>query len=116
MRCCGSWLRPAGINPVARWKWRHWLSLSTSIARTICGSAPLSDFIAWPSVMVWLLVLAVVWILGRLFKTTRSWRIGASLLLLPILFLLAFEGGWWLIPADLAWLAIELVDRSRAAA
>ena len=74
-----------------------------------------SDFIAWPSVMVWLLVLAVVWILGRLFKTTRSWRIGAALLLLPILFLLAFDGGWWLIPADLAWLAIELADRRQAA-
>jgi hypothetical protein len=74
-----------------------------------------SDFIAWPAVMVWLLVLAVVWILGRLFKTTRSWRIGAALLLLPILFLLAFDGGWWLIPADLAWLAIELADCRQAA-
>jgi hypothetical protein len=27
---------------------------------------------------------------------------------------LAWEGGWWLIPADLAWLVIELTDRGEA--
>ena len=35
---------------------------------------------------------------------------------LPILVLLAFEGGWWLIPADVAWLAIELTGHTAPAA
>jgi hypothetical protein len=33
--------------------------------------------------------------------------------LLPVLFLLGFVGGWYLIPADLAWLLIEFGDRRR---
>ena len=70
-----------------------------------------SRFVVWPVVLAWLLVLAVVWVLSRSITTTRGQRIGISLGLLPILFLLAFEGGWWLIPADLAWLAVELIER-----
>jgi hypothetical protein len=31
--------------------------------------------------------------------------------LLPILFLLGFLGGLYLIPADVAWLLIEFTDR-----
>jgi energy-coupling factor transporter transmembrane protein EcfT len=70
-----------------------------------------SGFRVWPLVAVWLAALAAVWVWGHGVRTTRRWRIAASLVLLPILFLLAFEGGWWLIPADLAWLAVELTDR-----
>jgi hypothetical protein len=73
-----------------------------------------SGFRVWVLVAVWLAALAVVWVWGHGVRTTRAWRIAASLVLLPILFLLAFEGGWWLIPADLAWLAIELIDRRGA--
>jgi hypothetical protein len=76
----------------------------------------LSGFRVLPLVLIWLLALALVWVWGRGVRTTRTWRIGTSLVLLPILFLLAFEGGWWLIPADLAWLGIELADRRTAAA
>jgi hypothetical protein len=72
-----------------------------------------SGFRVWPLVAVWLGALAVGWVWGHSVRTTRTWRIAASLVLLPILFLLAFEGGWWLIPADLAWLAIELIERRR---
>ena len=61
---------------------------------------------------VWLAVLGMVFLLSRGFSSTRPQRIATALVLLPILFLLAFEGGWWLIPADLAWLAIEVLDRS----
>ena len=75
-----------------------------------------NGFRVWPLVAMWALVLAVLWVWSRRVKTTRATRIAASLVLLPILFLLAFEGGWYLIPADLAWLAIELVDRRPAAA
>jgi hypothetical protein len=31
--------------------------------------------------------------------------------LLPVLFVLGFIGGWYLIPADVAWLMIEFGDR-----
>ncbi len=54
---------------------------------------------------------ALVWLIGRTIETTRAQRMAAALILLPVLVLLAFEGGWWLIPADLAWLAIEGLDR-----
>jgi hypothetical protein len=74
-----------------------------------------SRFVVWPVVLVWMLVLGVVWVLGRSMTTTRGQRIGIAVVLLPILFLLAFEGGWWLIPADLAWLAVELIDRRETA-
>jgi hypothetical protein len=70
-----------------------------------------TGFSVWVLVAVWLAALAVVWVWGHRVRTTRTWRIAASFVLLPILFLLAFEGGWWLIPVDLAWLAVELIDR-----
>lgn len=75
-----------------------------------------SGFRVWPLVLVWLLALALLWAWSGRVKTTRTSRIVGALVLLPILFLLAFEGGWWLIPADLSWLAIELVDRRPAKA
>ena len=31
--------------------------------------------------------------------------------LLPVLLVLGFVGGWYLIPADVAWLLIEYADR-----
>jgi hypothetical protein len=72
-----------------------------------------SGFRVWPLVGAWVAALIVVWAWGRGVQTTRTWRIATSLVLLPILFVLAFEGGWWLIPADLAWLAVELIERRR---
>lgn len=64
----------------------------------------------WPLVLAWLVVLAVIWVMSRSVMTTRGQRIGIAVGLLPILVLLAFEGGWYLIPADLAWLAVLLSD------
>ena len=81
------------------------------------GSAlGVSRFAVWPVVLAWLLVLAVTWVLTRSMTITRGQRIGIAIGLLPVLYLLAFEGGWWLIPADLVWLAIELADGGRATA
>jgi hypothetical protein len=73
-----------------------------------------SGFRVWPLVAIWALVLAVLWAWSRRVKSTRTTRIVAAAVLLPILFLLAFEGGWYLIPADLAWLAIELIEGRRS--
>jgi hypothetical protein len=71
-----------------------------------------SGFVTWPLVLLWSSVLALVWFAGGAMVPTRTARIVAGILLLPVLaWVLAFQGGWWLIPADLAWLAIEIADR-----
>jgi hypothetical protein len=71
-----------------------------------------SAFVTWPIAVAWLAILLPVWLFGGKLVPTRAHRIAAALVLLPVLVVLAFEGGWWLIPADLAWLAIEIADRS----
>ena len=76
-----------------------------------------TGFVIWPLVALWLAILALVWSLGRAgLARDRTLRVTLAVGLLPVLFLLAFEGGWWLIPADIAWLVIELVDRGETAA
>ena len=70
-----------------------------------------TNFVTWPVAVAWLAVLTPVWLVGGRLVPTRAQRIAAALLLLPVLVVLAWEGGWWLIPADLAWLSIEILDR-----
>ena len=66
-----------------------------------------SGFIGWQLVIVWLVALALIFVLSRQIVATPPQQIGAALLLLPLLLALAGEGGWWLIPAVLSWLVIE---------
>ncbi len=87
-----------------------WLLALVGLAIPMIGSG----FIGWPFVAVWLVVLALAWIFSRRDPGTREQRMTLAVLLLPVLFLLGWEGGWWLIPADLAWLVIEFADRGRA--
>jgi hypothetical protein len=89
-----------------------WLLALVGLAIPLVGSG----FVLWLIVVVWLCVLAACWVIGRLIPMTRRARIVAAIVLLPVLFLLAWEGGWWLIPADVAWLAIALADRGPAEA
>ena len=66
----------------------------------------------WPFVLGWAVVIGIAWLAGRVAGTTRMHRMAAALILLPVLLVpLAFWGGWWLIPADLAWLLLEALDR-----
>ena len=85
-----------------------WLVAFVGLAIPLVGSG----FSLWLPICGWLVALLVVWLVGGQFATTRQQRIGAAVILLLLLFLAAFEGGWWLIPADLAWLVIEVADRS----
>jgi hypothetical protein len=64
---------------------------------------------AWASVVAWLITLTVGWAVVSRYRypLTRAQRVALAILLLPIL---AFTGGWWLVPADLAWLALELLE------
>jgi hypothetical protein len=82
-----------------------WLLALAGLVVPLVGS----NFVIWPLVVVWLVVLALVGLIGRVAVPTRSHRIAAGLLLLPVLLLpLAWWGGWWLVPAALAWLLIEI--------
>ena len=74
-----------------------------------------SGFVGLEIVVIWLAFLGLAWLFGRHLLTTRTQRIIVALVALPVLLVpLAWWGGWWLIPADLAWLAIEVLDRPRA--
>jgi hypothetical protein len=72
-----------------------------------------SGFVVWPVTVLWLLALGIIFAGTRSLSVPRAHRIAMALFLLPALFLLAFEGGWWLIPADLGWLALELTEHRR---
>jgi hypothetical protein len=85
-----------------------WLLALTGLAIPLVGTG----FVIWPLVAVWVVILALVWSLGRAgLAWDRTLRVTIAVGLLPVLFLLAWEGGWFLVPADIAWLVIELADR-----
>jgi hypothetical protein len=88
-----------------------WLLALTGLAILLVAGG----FVVWPLIALWLAVLALIWSLGRagLFRG-RDTHIAVAVALLPVLFLLGMEGGLWLIPADIAWLLIEVTDRSGA--
>ena len=67
-------------------------------------------FAGWPYVLVWGILLVVPWIVTRDRPADRRERIVLPLFLLPVLLVLGFVGGWYLIPADVAWLLIEFTD------
>lgn len=85
-----------------------WLLALAGLAIPLVGSG----FVVWLFTVAWLVALAVAWTVARAARPLpRDGQIVIAVALLPVLFVLAWEGGWWLIPADLAWLLIELADR-----
>jgi hypothetical protein len=86
-----------------------WLLALVGLAVPLVGSG----FALWPAIAGWLILLGLVWVIGRAQPQPRRGRIGFALVLLPLLFLAGWQGGWWLIPADLAWLVIEAADLGR---
>jgi hypothetical protein len=66
-------------------------------------------FAGWPYVVGWAVALVAFALARRASATVRGF--GRPVLLLPVLFVLGLVGGWYLIPADLAWLVIERLDR-----
>jgi hypothetical protein len=71
-----------------------------------------SNFAVGLVVSGWLVVLALLWLFGRhVLPPDYGVRAAVAIALLPVLFMLAWWGGWWLIPADLAWLVLVLLAR-----
>jgi hypothetical protein len=66
-----------------------------------------SNFIVWQLSLLWLLVVVVVVLAVRRARPPRSTRVFWGLVALPMLFLLGWEGGWWLIPAVVAEVALD---------
>jgi hypothetical protein len=88
-----------------------WLLALAGLAIPLVGSG----FALGLLVALWLDIVALVWVVGRAAPPPgRSLRVALAVGALPILFLFAWEGGWWLIPADLAWVLIELADPRRS--
>jgi hypothetical protein len=70
-----------------------------------------SGFAGWPYVLLWAILLILPWIVTRDQPADRRERILLPAFLLPVLLVLSFIGGWYLIPADVTWLLIEFGDR-----
>lgn len=86
-----------------------WLLALVGLAVPLVGSG----FALWLPIGVWLALLAAAWLARARIRTTREQQIAGAIALLPVLVLLGFEGGWWLIPADLAWLALAIAERGK---
>jgi hypothetical protein len=73
-----------------------------------------SGFVIWFPIAFWSVPLALAWLASRRWRgnATRAQRIAVAVVLLPVLFITLWEGGWFLIPADIVWLAVEVADRS----
>lgn len=88
-----------------------WLLAVVGLAIPLVGSG----FVIWQLVVVWLVILAFIWVVGRhAIPRVKGARVAVAIGVLPFLVAAAWVGGWWLIPADLAWLALELVGKGGA--
>jgi hypothetical protein len=66
-------------------------------------------FAGWPYAVGW--AVAVVAFAFARGKSATVRELARPALLLPVLFVLGLVGGWYLIPADLAWWVIDTRDR-----
>ena len=73
-------------------------------------SVPLvgTSFAVWEWAVTAAVVVGLVIVLARLLHPAPATRVFAGLVALPLLFLLAFEGGWYFIPAVLTKMAIDV--------
>jgi hypothetical protein len=60
-----------------------------------------------PLTVIWVCIVGGWAVLASALKLRRSSRLIVGIVALPLLVLAGWEGGWWLIPAVLAQLAID---------
>jgi hypothetical protein len=97
---CGRWIVRLGIRTVP------WLIAAAGLGIPLLAGG----FAGWLYVVLWVILLSVPWIVTREQSASRRERMKLPAFLVPVLFLLGFIGGWYLIPADVAWLLIEFAD------
>jgi hypothetical protein len=83
-----------------------WLLAAAGLAIPLAAGG----FAGWPYVAGWVIALTVLWIVIRDRPVSRRDRMVLPLILLPVLFVLGIVGGWYLLPADAAWLLVEYRD------
>ena len=66
-----------------------------------------TGFAVWEWAVISAVALGAVILAARLLQPAPATRVFAGLVALPMLFLLAFEGGWYFIPAVIAKVAID---------
>jgi hypothetical protein len=81
-----------------------WLLAVVGLAIPMVGSG----FIGWPFVVGWLVVLVLVYLFKPLREADRATRLVTGIAVVIALALLGTVGGWYLIPAVLAWLVLGL--------
>ena len=89
---------------------RRWLSQIPWVLAVVGLAIPMfgSGFVGWPLALGWLAILGVIWWVRPLGGVDRFTRAAIGLAVIGMLVVLAFEGGWYLIPAAVAWLGISL--------
>ena len=87
-----------------------WLLAVVGLAIPMIGSG----FIGWPFVVGWLVVLVLVYLFRPLRDADRPTRLVTGIAVVIALALLGTVGGWYLIPAVLAWLVLGLDTGNRS--
>jgi hypothetical protein len=83
-----------------------WVLAVVGLAVPMVGSG----FIGWPFVVGWLVVLIVLWWIRPLRRADRTTRIACGVGALLALALVLSVGGFYLMPAVIAWLALVAID------
>ena len=79
-----------------------WILALAGLAVPMVGGG----FVGWPFVVGWLVVLLLVWWVRPLGGASRAVRLGTGVGVCGLLALLGTVGGFYLIPAVLAWIAL----------
>jgi hypothetical protein len=102
--------RPFKIRAASTIRILPWILALIGLAIPMIGSG----FISWPFALGWLAVLVAIWLVrpvdGVDSFTRRSLALGAVLILL----ITGSMGGWYLLPALVAWLGIDLLAPASA--
>lgn len=85
-----------------------WVLALTGLAIPMIGSG----FIGWPFVVGWLALLLLVWWVRPLGGASRAARLGTGVLVIGLLALLGTLGGFYLVPAVIAWIVLVASERS----
>jgi hypothetical protein len=79
-----------------------WVLALVGLAMPMVGSG----FIGWPFVVGWLVLILLVWWVRPLGGADRTARLGVGVVAVGLLVLLGTLGGWYLIPAVVAWIVL----------